>query len=188
MVGVRVELIRVQDGDSLIVRPRRSFWHPRRSRREITVRLYAIDAPESDQQHGAEAREYLRHLVAGRNDLDLEPIHTDRYGRQVAIIYRGGRGRKQSVNRLMVERGLARWYSSYGGRELGLEDAERSAKRRRRGVWSSRRAVAPWEHRRARREAAGRRRRRAGRLRWALLAAAVVAALAAAVALGWLPP
>ena len=185
---MRVEIVRVQDGDSLIVRPRRSFWRPRRHRREIPVRLYAIDAPESDQQHGAAAREYLRRLVSGRNDLDLEPVHTDRYGRQVAILYQRGQGRRRSVNRMMVEQGHARWYSSYGGQELGLDDAERNARKRRRGLWATRRAVAPWEHRRARRQAAGRRRRRAGRLRWMLLAAAVVAALAAAVALGLLPP
>lgn len=186
---MRVEVVTVQDGDSLVVRPRRSFWHPRRERGEITVRLYAVDAPESDQRHGAEAREYLRRLVTGRTDLDLEPVHTDRYGRQVAIIYYRRRGRKRSVNRMMVEQGLARWYKTYGGQELGLDDAERHARRRRRGLWSNRRAVAPWEHRRARRQAAAQRRgRRAGRLRWALLAIAIAAAVAAAVALGALPP
>ena len=115
-------------------------------------------------------------------------MHTDRYGRQVAILYQRGQGRRRSVNRMMVEQGHARWYSSYGGQELGLDDAERNARKRRRGLWATRRAVAPWEHRRARRQSAGRRRRRAGRLRWMLLAAAVVAALAAAVALGLLPP
>ena len=185
---MRVDVVSVQDGDSLVVRPRRSFWRPRRSRRPITVRLYAIDAPETDQQRGAEAREYLRRLVTGRTDLDLQPVHTDRYGRQVAILYYRRRGRKQSVNRTMVEQGLARWYQTYGGQELGLDHAERQARRRKRGVWSSRRSVAPWDHRRKQRQAAARRRQRPGRLRWALLAAAIAAAIAAAVALGLLPP
>ena len=169
----------MQDGDSLIVRPRGSVFAPWRSRREIRARLYGIDAPESDQQYGGEASEYLRRLVSGRNDLVLEPVDTDRYGRQVAILYYRGAGRSRSVNRMMVERGMARWYSRYGGRELGLDKAEREARRRRRGLWASRRQVAPWEHRRARRRSA----RRGGGLKWLLLGAAVGVGVAVAVIL-----
>ncbi len=180
---MRVEVVAVQDGDSLIVRQRGS-----RPGGELRVRLFGIDAPESDQQYGAEAREYLRRLVAGRNDLMLEAVDTDRYRRQVAVLYYRRSGRRRSVNRLMVEQGLARWYSNYGGQDLGLEQAERAARRRRRGVWSTRRSVAPWEHRRGRRQSAAARRRRAGCLKWVVLGVGIGAAVAALVALGFLPP
>ena len=176
---MRVDVVRVQDGDSLIVRPRRSIFAPWRSRREIRARLYGIDAPESNQQHGGEASEYLRRLVSGRNDLVLDSVDTDRYGRQVSILYYRRAGRSRSVNRMMVEQGMARWYSSYGGRDLGLEKAEREARRHRRGLWASRRQVAPWEHRRAQRQGA----RRGGGLKWLLLGAAVGVGVAIAVIL-----
>ena len=138
-----VRVVSVQDGDSLLVRPVRN------SDREIRVRLYAIDAPEHDQDFGEEAKARLSSLVRGRNELTLEPKDTDRYGRLVSVIYFGNSGSRQSVNRVMVEEGYARWYSRYGGRELGLDQAEQSARRARRGIWASSRQIAPWDHRRA---------------------------------------
>ena len=163
-----VRVVSVQDGDSLVARPAQG-----RNNGEFRVRLYAIDAPEHDQEYGREARDYLWRLVWNRTDLMLEPVDTDRYGRLVGVLYYRNLDRRRSVNRLMVEQGLARWYSRYGGHGLGLEQAEENARRRRRGVWASGGQVAPWEHRRAQREAAA----RGGRLRWLLAGAAVGTAL-----------
>jgi len=109
----------VQDGDSLVIRPVQG-----RNSAEFRVRLYAIDAPEHDQEYGQEAREYLRRLVWNRTDLMVEPVDTDQYGRLVGVLYYRGVDRRRSVNRLMVEQGLARWYRRYGGDGLGLEQAE----------------------------------------------------------------
>ena len=176
-ISVQVDVVRVQDGDSLVVRPKRSIFAPWRSAQEIRARLYGIDAPESDQQHGGEAREYLRRLVSGRNDLVLDTVDTDRYGRQVAILYYRRAGRSRSINRLMVEQGLAYWYRRYGGHGLGLEGAEQEAKRRRRGVWASGGQVKPWDHRQAQRRAKG----RAGLLKWILLGTVIGAVVGAAL-------
>ena len=162
-----VRVLSVQDGDSLIVRPAGS-----RHGDDLRLRLYAIDAPERDQEFGREARDYLGSLVRTRSDLMLEPMDTDRYGRLVGVLYFEGSGRTKSVNRTMVEQGLARWYSEYGGRGLGLEEAERDAHRHRRGVWSTRRSVAPWDHRRQQRQSAAR-----GNLFRTLLLATVVSVL-----------
>ena len=161
-----VRVVRVQDGDSLIVRASDA-----RNDGEIPLRLYAIDAPEMDQEYGREARGYLGRLVRNRTDLILQPVDTDRYGRLVGVLFYMEAGPTQSVNRLMVEQGLARWYSRYGGHGLGLEQAERNARRRRRGIWAGGGTTAPWEHRRARRDAVARR----GCLKWVLLAAVIVA-------------
>ena len=146
-----VQVLSVQDGDSLVVRRTRS-----REREGFRVRLYAIDAPESDQDFGREAGEYLRRLVRGRPDLVLEPIDTDRYGRLVGVLYYREVGRQHSVNRLMVQQGLAHWYRQYGGRGLGLEHSEREAQQRRRGMWAHGRPVVPWDHRRRQRERSAR--------------------------------
>ena len=162
----------MQDGDSLIVRRT-----PSGGEDEFRLRLYAIDAPESDQEFGREAREYLVRLIRGRTDLILEPVDTDRYGRLVGVLYYRAMGRQHSVNRLMVEQGLARWYSRYGGRELGLDQAEQIARRARRGIWASSRQVAPWDHRREQRRQASARR---GLFRTLLLATVVSVAVVVA--------
>ena len=166
-----VRVVSVQDGDSLVVRLLQS-----RDNQQCRVRLYAIDAPEGDQDYGREARDYLRELVWNRTDLILEIMDTDRYGRLVGVLYYRGKDRRRSINRLMVEQGLAYWYSRYGGRGLGLEQAERQARGRRRGVWASRGRVAPWDHRREQRESVA----RGGCLKWVLPGAAVSALVLAA--------
>lgn len=143
-----VRVVSVQDGDSLLVVP------VDRGDRRIRVRLYGIDAPEHDQDFGREASERLSSLVRGKSDLTLEYKDTDRYGRLVGVLYSRSFGRQRSVNQVMVEEGFARWYSRYGGQELGLDHAEQNARRAKRGIWSSGRQVAPWDHRRAQREAA----------------------------------
>jgi len=143
-----VRVVSVQDGDSLQVVP------VNRSDRRIRVRLYGIDAPEHDQDFGQEARDRLSSLLRGQNGLTLEYKDTDRYGRVVGVLYFRSSDRQRTVNRVMVEEGFARWYNRYGGRELGLDRAEQNARRARRGIWSSGRQVAPWEHRRERRQAA----------------------------------
>ena len=116
-----VRVVSVQDGDSLVVRPAQSGRDE-----QFRLRLYAIDAPEGDQRYGHEARDYLRRLVWNRTDLMLESMDTDQYGRLVGVLYYRGTDRRRSINRLMVQQGLARWYSRYGGHGLGLEQAERT--------------------------------------------------------------
>ena len=159
-----VRVVSVQDGDSLVACASQG-----RNNDGFRVRLYAIDAPERDQEYGREARDYLWRLVWNRTDLMLEPADTDQYGRLVGVLYYRRMNRRRSINRLMVEQGLAYWYSRYGGHGLGLEQAEENARRRRRGVWASVSQVAPWEHRQTQREAAA----RGGRLRWLLAGATV---------------
>ena len=167
-----VRVVSVQDGDSLVVQPTRSGRDE-----QFRLRLYAIDAPEGDQRYGQEAREYLRRLVWNRTDLMLESMDTDQYGRLVGVLYYRASDRRRSVNRLMVQQGLARWYSRYGGHGLGLEQAERDARRRRRGVWATRNSVALWDHRRAQRREA----KQTGRLKWLILGLLVGAAGAVAL-------
>ena len=165
-----VRVLSIQDGDSLVIRPAQSG-----SEAAYRVRLYAIDAPEREQQYGREARDYLRRLVWNRTDLMIEIIDTDQFGRLVGVLYYRATDRRRSINRLMVAQGLAYWYSAYGGHGLGLEQAEQAARRRRRGVWASGRQVAPWQYRRERRAAA----EGTGCLRWLLLGVAGAAAWAA---------
>ena len=130
----KISVERVVDGDT--VRIRRGglvgslFPGP-----SVSVRLYGMDAPESDQKNGDRATDALRKMMR-RGGFRMEVMDTDRYGRVVGLLYRGDRGK--SVNYRMVEEGWAHAYVRYGGRELGMEEAEREAKRRKLGIWKGR--------------------------------------------------
>ena len=154
----RVKIRRVVDGDSVEAQYGGLLGMMRR--RPFPVRLYAIDAPELAQPNGAAARAHLQSLVRGGGSLRIEVMDTDRYGRRVALLYRGRgrRGRRNSVNAQMVQAGMAYWYGRYGGQELGLDRAEAEARRQRRGVWRrGGKGQRPWDYRSDRRNREGRR-------------------------------
>ena len=68
---LRVEVQNVFDGDGFLGR----LWHPRESQwaERVPFRLAFIDAPETDQQSGREAREFLAELIADKT-VELVPI------------------------------------------------------------------------------------------------------------------
>ena len=118
----KIRIRRVIDGDSLEVKYGGWFGF---MRRPFPVRLYGIDAPELSQPYGREAREQLASLVR-RGGIRMEARATDRYGRTVGLLYPGRRGR-EPINVAMVRSGMAYWYRRYGGRDLGLPEAEAEA-------------------------------------------------------------
>lgn len=180
----RVQIQRVVDGDSLEVKYGGLFGF---LHRPFSVRLYGIDAPELSQPYGPEARRELASLVR-RGGIRMETIATDRYGRCVGLIYRRRPGRKQSINRQMVQAGYAYWYQRYGGRQLGFPEAEAEAKSRRRGVWQGRPGSQqrPWDYRADQRRGGQRRRRGPGLRGWLFAALLVIALAAAILAARWL--
>ena len=129
-------VIRVVDGDTIRVREKN---------KEITVRLYGIDAPESKQAGGAEATEFLRDLLL-TNQVALEVLDTDRYGRKVAIVVlRKG----VVVQDEILKAGHAWVYAKYckAPQCKGWNELERQAQELRAGLWAED-AVPPWEWRR----------------------------------------
>ena len=175
----RVRIRRVIDGDSLEVKYAGLFSF---LRKPFPVRLYGIDAPELAQPYGQESRKQLQSLVRG-GGIRMDVKATDRYGRTVGLLYRRRR-RGQSVNVEMVRSGMAWWYRRYGGRDLGFQEAEAEAKRRRRGVWRhGDRIRRPWDYRADLRRSRQRRRRIRRILIWMMIGAfgAVLAALALAI-------
>jgi endonuclease YncB( thermonuclease family) len=78
------------DGDTLRVQ---------RQGREERLRLCGIDAPELDQPLGPEARDHLRGLLAGHDEVLVMAVERDRYGRLVAELWTGADG----VNDVNVE-------------------------------------------------------------------------------------
>lgn len=118
----------VVDGDSINVHgPDLQIVH---------VRLYGIDAPESRQAFGYQAKKRLSKLVS-RRTVSVEPLDTDRYGRTVALV-RLDDG--TLVNEVLVAEGLAWVYEQYCQLELcqRLGRLQAAARQQRLGLWSDR--------------------------------------------------
>ena len=129
---------RVIDGDTLVMEGE-------------TIRLYGVDAPETDQScHGPRGRIWrcgqtaTRALAALSADRTVVCMTTSRgrYGRAIARCHVG----KVDLGAWMVASGWALAYRRYSRRYVPHECAARLA---RRGLWSGR-FEAPWDHRRRR--------------------------------------
>jgi endonuclease YncB( thermonuclease family) len=131
-------LVRVRDGDTLEVKVQGVV---------MEFRLAEVDAPESVQPYGKQARLELLTLVREAN-LVLVPIDTDRYGRTVAFVWRS----ELCINRELVRRGAAWFYDEYA-KSNALFQVEEEARNARRGLWALPKAsrVEPWVWRRERR-------------------------------------
>lgn len=136
------DVVRVVDGDTLIIRAPDSQEVGRRIGKEMRVRLLGIDCPETVKPNhpvetwGPEASKFSQDFVAsGRVSLRLDDRRVDRYGRYLAYVYVD----RQMLNEELVRQGLAR-VSIYPGdsESMGrkLRSAEDEAKQLRRGIWS----------------------------------------------------
>jgi endonuclease YncB( thermonuclease family) len=130
-------LVRVKDGDSLIVKVQGV---------EMDFRLADVDAPEIDQPYGQQAKRELASLAAGKQ-LVLKPIDTDRYGRTIAHVWNGN----TYLNEQMVKRGAA-WFYARFARGPTLYDVEQEARKAKLGLWALplEKRVEPWVWRQVR--------------------------------------
>jgi endonuclease YncB( thermonuclease family) len=117
------EVVRVKDGDSLMVR---RFDVKRTSE----VRLAGIDAPEFAQPWGIQSRSALRRMVQGET-VSVDVTDRDRYGRLVARVYRG----RTYVNAAMTHGGHAWAFGRYLP-DRQIRAGQDSARAARRGLWS----------------------------------------------------
>ncbi|MBI5202349.1 MAG: thermonuclease family protein [Elusimicrobia bacterium] len=127
-------VVRVKDGDTLVVL---------RDSREVTVRLYGADAPESKQKLGSAATRFSSTAALGKQ-VWLTIRAKDRYGRTVADV-RLPDGRRLGLE--LVLAGMARWYSRYAPEDKDLAKAEAEARAARRGMWKEDDPQAPWSFR-----------------------------------------
>lgn len=123
------EVVRVQDGDSIIVK-----IHGRKEK----VRLIGIDAPELKQKPwGSEARRHLKGLITGASiRVETDIVKRDKYGRLLAYIWAAG-GR--FINLEMIKDGYAVLYtiSPNVKYENKLRDAQTEAREKKIGIWSA---------------------------------------------------
>lgn len=130
------EIIKVYDGDTI------TLLH---NNQNLKIRLYGIDAPESDQSYGLQSQQYL---------LELCPLHTqatiivkdkDKYNRIVGIVQCNG----IDVNAKLVENSFAWAYREYSNAYTHLEIKARVEKK---GLWNENNPIKPSEFRKNQKE------------------------------------
>ncbi len=85
--GRKEKVTKVIDGDTIETGSRKK-----------PVRLANVNAPEKGQPGAAKAKERLEKLIGGE-EVRIETIARDKYGRSVARVYKG----RESVNKKMRE-------------------------------------------------------------------------------------
>ena len=130
-------VIAVSDGDTLTARCGAAH-----APLQLKVRIAAIDAPESRQAFGPQARKNLVQLCL-RQRARIQVLEKDRYGRNVANVRCGD----TDVASAQVRAGLAWIYTPYARQHPHLPPLQRQAKASSAGLWSQSRPLAPWSYR-----------------------------------------
>ncbi len=108
------------------------------------IRLYGVDAPEKNQEHGKEATDFLLNLL-GRA-VDIEIVSKDKYKRIVAFVSVDD----ISVQEALLDAGLSWVYARYCKIAIceRWREIEDGAKEHGRGLWQENQPMPPWEWRR----------------------------------------
>jgi endonuclease YncB( thermonuclease family) len=131
---IQGKVIRIANGDTLTILDAR--------KREHTVRLAEIDAPESNQVFGAQSRQSLSALCF-KKTAQIEWREKDRNGRYIGQVICAG----VNVNAEQVRRGFA-WVSPrFTQPGSPLYEIEAYARFREIGLWADPRSMPPWEWR-----------------------------------------
>ena len=136
-------VVRVTDGDTIVILDTNNAQHK--------IRLQGIDAPERKQAYGTKSKEHLSDSIAGKFVV-VEFDKRDRYKRILGKVLLSD----QDMNLEQIKAGLAWHYKKYQDKQAATDrvkysDAEEDAKRNKRGLWTDRAPVSPWQYRKARR-------------------------------------
>jgi micrococcal nuclease len=129
------KVVGISDGDTITVL--------KADKTRVKIRLHGIDAPETGQDFGSRAKQAASEMAFGE-DVTIRPVDTDRFGRTVAVVMLPN---GKSLNREMVEKGMAWWYRQYAPKDRELERLEFEAKAAKRGLWDQPNPIAPWDWR-----------------------------------------
>jgi endonuclease YncB( thermonuclease family) len=128
------KIVGVHDGDTVTLLTA--------EKKQIKIRLEAIDAPEMGQEYGQKSKAALSDLVFGKT-VEVRISKEDRYGRSLAWIEADG----ISVNRRMVADGWAWQYLEYN-RDPDITAMQAKAKASHLGIWAAPNPpMPPWEFR-----------------------------------------
>lgn len=129
------QIVRVVDGDTVKIKTSNG--------KQETVRLLLIDTPETVhpskpvQPFGPEASKFSKELMPAGSEVEVETGigERDKYGRLLAYFYVDGK----MVNKLLLEKGLARVAYVYAPNTKYLDELEaiqKQAQKEEIGIWS----------------------------------------------------
>lgn len=133
------QVLSIQDGDTITVAPSGDASTP------VSVRLYGIDAPESEQAGGQESTDFLRGLLPDGSDVQIIPYGTDRYGRSLGLVSY----QKKILNAELIRSGYAWVYPQYCKAKFcrSWYRLQKEAKARGLGLWTESSPLPPWKWR-----------------------------------------
>ncbi|MDR3258925.1 MAG: thermonuclease family protein [Fusobacteriaceae bacterium] len=127
------KVIKVADGDTFTLSANKKTYK---------IRMYGIDAPESDQLYGRQSAKYLSTLILNKN-VGIKIIDEDRYKRIVGKVYLNN----EEINLKLLKDGIAWFYEYHASNEDAYKKASEEAKRLNLGLWSDKNAINPREFR-----------------------------------------
>lgn len=111
--------------------------------RQVKVRLHGVDCPERRQDFGSRAQQFTSSLIAGKV-VRVQVKNKDRYGRTIGIVQLDN---NRVLNEELLKAGMAWHYKRYDqSREWAK--LELQARTQKKGLWSMKNPVAPWDFRR----------------------------------------
>lgn len=136
---VRGRVIAVTDGDTMTVLDSALVEHK--------IRIAGIDAPEKKQSFGMRSKQNLAAASFNRSAVVIY-LKRDRYGRVIGKVLIDG----LDLGLLQISSGMAWHYKKYAREQSepdrrSYNEAEQTAKRNKKGIWSDATPIAPWEFR-----------------------------------------
>lgn len=131
------EVVGVTDGDTIVVLDADKTQHK--------IRLQHLDAPESNQAYGTQAKKALSDKVFGKQ-VTVKWDEKDRYQRTLGNIFVDDRW----INKEMVVDGYAWHYKQYS-KDDDISKAHVQARALKKGLWGGESPIAPWDFRRGKR-------------------------------------
>lgn len=118
-------------------------------KRQIKVRLYGIDCPESNQAFGHKAKQFTGNMVFQKR-VKVYIADTDHYGRTVGIV---STMEGTVLNRELLANGLAWFYTRHCKQAICQEwlNDEQNARNNKIGLWKDANPTPPWQFRKNRR-------------------------------------
>lgn len=126
------KILKVYDGDTITIL--------NNNNEKIRIRLFGLDAPESNQSFGNISTKNLQTLCPIDSIANVKIKDKDKYGRIVGIVFCDG----VNVNANQVKNGFAWAYSEYAYRYIPLEMLARIQKK---GLWSESNPIKPSDFR-----------------------------------------
>jgi len=125
----------VSDGDTITVL---------NGKAQVRIRLEGVDAPELHQDFGQKAKQFTSNLTFGKT-VTINVVTIDRYGRTIGRVIVNGK----DVSLELIKAGLAWHYLKYSSDPV-LAKAEQQARAGKKGLWSMKNPVPPWDYRHGR--------------------------------------